>query len=366
MKDSACQLKQTNSELNECQSVIEKLTSEHENLRKANVALQSEIDAKSLELTDTSRSVEILQETNLKNESELTDMEKKIQELTATNISLQDHKNVSEDVKESNGDKIIELQKKLIEKEAEIAALKAQVRQLEDEDKSTFDTTEQKAQDIQELQDILDIKETKIQELVKEIEDLRFEYDQVKAQKERITTETELEINACMSTIANQEERINNLDDDFKLEQERHQTELEEIKSQFKATQDENEELTNQIQSSKRNATISQQNYEQLLANSEVNESTKELISERDKAVKKNNLLTDKCKKLITKCKQQELQLKEKETELSKQIDKLKTELETLQDEVDVKASKLNELETERQQQKANMIKLVLQIPVAI
>ena len=74
---------------------------------------------------------------------------------------------------------------------------------------------------------------------------MRFEYDQVKAQKERITTETELELNACMSTIANYEETTNNLQSEFKLEQERHRTEREEIKSQLKITQDENEELTN-------------------------------------------------------------------------------------------------------------------------
>ena len=81
--------------------------------------------------------------------------------------------------------------------------------------------------------------------------------------------------------------------------------------------------MNSSIQSEKKNAAILQENYNKLLGASEISDDTKELIMEKDKAVKKSNLLTDKCKKLISKCKQQENQIKEQEKSMSEKLEAL-------------------------------------------
>merc|ERR1712051_922104 len=148
-------------------------------------------------------------------------------------------------------------------------------------------------------------------------------YESLKSQKERVISDTEIEINACMTTIEGNEETIKTLQNDLKLEQEMRQTDVSDLKEQIKITNNEKEDLINQVQTEKKNSLMLQQNYDQLLSTSEVNDSTKEFIAERDKAIKKSNLLTEKCKKLITKCKQQENQIKEQENNLSATIQDL-------------------------------------------
>merc|ERR1712183_1150674 len=113
------------------------------------------------------------------------------------------------------------------------------------------------------------------------------------------------------TTIEGNEETIKTLQNDLKLEQEMRQTDVSDLKEQIEITKNEKEDLINQVQTEKKTSLMLQQNYDQLLSTSEVNDSTKEFITERDKAIKKSNLLTEKCKKLITKCKQQENHIKE-------------------------------------------------------
>ena len=189
-----------------------------------------------------------------------------------------------------------------------------------------------------DLETILQAKEAKIQDVHGETERLRVEYHALKEQKERLTKETEIDINICMSTIENNEETINNLKRDFELEREKAKEEMANIKKEANEAKIEKDKLENELQSAKRNASTIQQNYDQLLATDScggsMDDKTKELINERDKATKKGNLLTDKCKKLIIKCKQQEQQIKEQENQIERQQMKLKLEVETIKNDL--------------------------------
>merc|ERR1712223_1281821 len=118
---------------------------------------------------------------------------------------------------------------------------------------------------------------------------------------------------------------------------------MKELKKQIDMYKNEKEELNNMIQSEKKNASILQENYNKLLSGSEMSDDTKNIIIEKDKAVKKSNLLTDKCKKLISKCKQQENQIKEQEKTLSKQKEESTSEIDHLKEELAVKASDYDE-----------------------
>merc|ERR1712203_1280421 len=118
------------------------------------------------------------------------------------------------------------------------------------------------------------------------------ECQNLKSQNERITKETEIEINACMNTITERDCTINDLQAELTTDREEKEIELKGMLKQIEMLSNEKEELNSSIQSEKKSAAILQENYNKLLGASEISDDTKELIKEKDKAVRKSNLLT--------------------------------------------------------------------------
>ena len=345
LNNSELKLCENIKELNDREAVITKLKDECGELEASNTAVQRQLEARSIEVMEKDKSMKLLEENIAKSDLELATLKSQIEDLTSHGVNLADSQNA---VNESNGAKIYELKNTITQKESEISRLNGELLKIKDTKQNVDSTDAHLNQTIQEYEDAISMKENKIQELSESLRQFKDENALLSAQKERITNETEVEINACMTSISDNEETINNLQNELKDEQEKHEKELSELQKEIKATLTENEELSNQIQGEKKNSLLLQQNYNQLLATSEVSDSTKELITERDKAVKKSTLLTEKCKKLITKCKQQENQFKEQEGTLSSQLEELKKELENVTEELDAKARNLSKVEVER------------------
>jgi chromosome segregation protein len=346
LKNSEAKLVECKVDLNESAAVIKNLTDQCQNFQNTNNALQSQLDANSTELEEKAKSIKLLEEQNTNSDLELSNVRSQIDELTLSSMSLEDSRNF---MNESNTTKVFELQNTIAEKESEISHLKVEVQELEDESKNNGSKETQMPHDIQEFHTTIRAKENQIQEIKEALDELKLEYEALNAQKERLTNETEIEINACMNTIASNEEAINIMKSELENEQARKLIELTEMKEEIETTKNKNEDLSNQIQTEKKNSLILQQNYNQLLANSEMNDSTKELINERDKAVKKSTLLTDKCKKLITKCKQQENQIKGQEKEVETNLEAIKLEIDKTKAELETKSTTLDAVILERQ-----------------
>ena len=342
LNDSESKLHESRQNFDEAEAVISKLREDCKSLEATNIALQSKLDANYAELLEKNKSTLLLEEANAQCEINLSSMKTKVEKLTLDSANFEDS---NSSIIESYGAKILELENVIVQKESEISSLKIEICELEDEKQNDCVEKVETSVEAKELESTINLKEAKIDELGTALEQLKLEYESLKSQKERVISETEIEINACMTTIEGNEETIKTLQNDLKLEQEMRQTDVSDLKEQIEITKNEKEDLINQVQTEKKNSLMLQQNYDQLLSTSEVNDSTKEFITERDKAIKKSNLLTEKCKKLITKCKQQENHIKETEANLSATIQDLEIQLEKSKDDLNCKTLLMTEIE---------------------
>jgi len=206
LDNSESKLKDNISDINESDSVIRKLKDDCETLEKVNEELKSKLDANSLELSEKAKSVIQLEETNAKCNLEISKLKNQIADLDSNRLNVEGSQ---ASLNESHGAKINELENIIAEKDVEISRLKKDINELEDENKNSRPIDDLSG--ATELQTAIDMKETQIQELNAFLDETKEECQTLKAQKERITKETEIEINACMNTIAGNEETINNL-----------------------------------------------------------------------------------------------------------------------------------------------------------
>merc|ERR1712141_353597 len=251
----------------EAEAVISKLREDCKSLEAANIALQSKLDANYAELLEKNKSTLLLEEANAQCEINLSSMKTKVEKLTLDSANFEDS---NSSIIESYGAKILELENVIVQKESEISSLKIEICELEDEKQNDCVEKVETSVEAKELESTINLKEAKIDELGTALEQLKLEYDALKSQKERVISETEIEINACMTTIEGNEETIKILQNDLKLEQEMRQTDVSDLKEQIEITKNEKEDLINQFQTEKKNSLVLQQNYDQLLSTSEV------------------------------------------------------------------------------------------------
>merc|ERR1712223_877246 len=188
-----------------------------------------------------------LEGTNAEKEVEISKLKTQIAGFESNGDGWEDSVAEADD---ANDSKIEELQNIIHAKDEEISSLKEGIKELEDESKDNNKVDDESKPN--DLKATIESKEAQIQDLSLELSELKEEYQQLKNQKDRVTKETEIEINACMNSIAEKEDTINSLENELKTEKAEKEAELKELTKQIDMYKNEKEELNNTIQSEKK------------------------------------------------------------------------------------------------------------------